>query len=69
MVYLTQLDNIQLSDINYSYIVDLFQAGVDKISLKDLKIINEERKKNNKEPLTSSEIKAYIDSLHDYNIK
>ena len=66
MVYLSQLDNINLSDINYSYIVDLFQAGVDKISLKDLKIINDERIKNKKEPLTSSEIKAYIDSLHDY---
>lgn len=66
MVFLSGLDNIAIGELETSYIVDLFQSGIEKIREKDIKMINSERIKNKKEPLTSSEIKAYIDSLHDY---
>ena len=69
MVFLSGLDNIEIGELETSYIVDLFQSGIEKIREKDIKMINSERIKNKKEPLTSSEIKSYIDSLHDYILK
>lgn len=66
MVFLSGLDNISIGEFELSYIVDLFQSGIERIRQKDLQLINSERIKNKKEPLKASEIRAYIDSLHDY---
>lgn len=66
MVFMSELDNIKQTDFGYGYLVNLFQKGSDRLNQKDLKMINDERIKNKLEPMTSAELKSYLDSLHDY---
>lgn len=66
MVYLSELDNIKTSSFMDGYLIELFQKGVTKLKEKDIKMINDDRIKNKLEPFTTSEILAFVESLHDY---
>ena len=65
MVYLADLDNIMLDDLSSEYLINIFQKGFSKFDLKDLQTINFHRLSKKLDPLSESEIYAYIQDLQE----
>lgn len=65
IVLLGQLDNLKVDELTSDYLLKLIKNGFDKFNYKDLIMVNEHRKLHNLQPLEFSEIKSYINDIHE----
>lgn len=66
MVYLSQMINIDLDTISTDLIYSYLTNGIEKITDKDIQMINDYRIANKHLPLTKSQINDYIQDIKDH---
>lgn len=66
MIYIAELDKLKLDNLTNDYLLNILKQGTDKITDKDINIINDHRIRNKLVPFTKSEIYDYIRSIYEY---
>ena len=66
MVYIAELDKLKLDNLTNDYLLGVLKEGTDKITDKDINLINDHRIKNKLVPFKKSEIYDYLKSIYEY---
>lgn len=63
MVFLSELDNIELSQYASDFLFKMLKFPTEKLSDKDIQFINDERYKKNKDLITREQILDYLEDI------
>lgn len=63
MVLLSEVDNIEVDNYTSDYLLRMLRFPTDKISDKDIQLINDSRYKQHKEPITREQILDYLNDI------
>ena len=63
MVLLSEVDNIEVDNYTSDYLLKMLRFPTDKISDKDIQLINDSRYKQHKEPITREQILDYLNDI------
>ena len=66
MVYIAELDKLRLDNLTNDYLLHVLKEGVEKITDKDINLINDHRIRKKLVPFTKDEIYDYIKSIYEY---